>query len=66
MYETLTCQIVTEPVLGSSVHKLQFQKISIHTPRKVNRNSNGEGNFKSTIFQRLNLNFQRVGGRGSN
>lgn len=31
---------------------------------KALKYSNGEGNFKSTIFQRLNLNFQRVGGKG--
>ena len=47
---------------------VQFQKISISTPWKVNGNSKGVGDLKSQSFLKksmeLNWNFQRGGGGG--
>ena len=42
---------------------MQFQKISIPPPWKVNANAKGEGGGKSKSFKR-NWNFQRDRGRG--
>ena len=33
------------------IYIVQFQKISIPTPRKINRNSKGEGVLKDQFFQ---------------
>ena len=36
--------------IGRVQKNVQFQKISMPTPRKVNGNSKGEGDFKSPVF----------------
>ena len=60
---------LTLPDQSSLLLNVQFQKISIPTPRKVNGSSEGLGGLKSENFKRkvyigLDWNFQRGGGGG--